>query len=239
MKIKKFFTSKTLYYVLIGIVFLEIIGASLSVAFANDSIQRDLGLSNLFLGVLAFILLSMPFFIESRLKIRIPNYLKVIVLLFIFAAIVLGNIHNFLVHYQGIYDKLLHIVSGITIAIIGFEIVRYINHSKGEKLSFSPGLIAIFAFTFSVTLLVIWEFYEFFVDTLAYQFNSDTERNMQRFRTLYEGNFYPHQGVHGYGLIDTMLDLLVGFIGAALVSVVGWRILIHEKIQEENKEMLE
>ncbi|HKL47447.1 MAG TPA: hypothetical protein VJ878_02165, partial [Candidatus Izemoplasmatales bacterium] len=206
-----------------GIVVLEIIGAGFSIAFATDSAQRDASISNMFLGFLAIILFSMPFLLESRLSIEIPTYLKVTILLFIFFAIVLGNIHDFLVEYQGIYDKLLHVVSGITIAIIGFAIISYVNKAKGNALVFSPGLVSIFAFTFSMTLLVLWEFYEFFVDTLAYNYNPETERNMQRFREeLYTGDIFPQT----YGLMDTMLDLLVGFVGAAVVSFIGWRRLI-------------
>lgn len=226
--LKKILNTKTLYYILYGIVILEIIGAGFSIGFATDAAQRDAGISNMFLGFLAITFFSLPFLIESRLKIEIPTYLKVTVLLFIFAAIVLGNIHNFLVEYQGIYDKILHIISGVTIAIIGFAIVSYVNKAKGDAIVFSPGLVSIFAFTFSMTLLVLWEFYEFFIDTLAHNLNPDTERNMQRFREeLYTGDVFPQT----YGLMDTMLDLLVGFVGAAVVSFIGWRrLLIKHKV---------
>lgn len=220
---KKLFSTKTLYYMLYGIVILEIIGAGFSIGFASDAAQRDAAISNMFLGFLAITLFSLPFLIESRWDIEIPTYLKVTVLLFIFAAIVLGNIHNFLVEYQGVYDKILHIVSGVTIAIIGFAIISYVNKAKGQATVFSPGLVSIFAFTFSMTLLVLWEFYEFFIDTLAHNYNPDTERNMQRFREeLYTGSVFPQT----YGLLDTMLDLLVGFVGAAVVSFIGWRRLV-------------
>ncbi len=223
MRIKKVMNSKTLFFVLLGIVLLEIILSIFSVAFATNSTQRDAGISNIFLGILAIIFFSLPFLIESKFHLDIPNYLKVIVLLFIFLSIFLGNIHGLLVDVAG-YDKFLHILSGVTISVIGFEIVNYVSQAKGKDKVFSPGLMSIFAFTFSMTLLLLWEFYEFFIDTIAYNYSNDTLRNMQRYQWTYDGSLFPQD----YGLIDTMLDLLVGFVGAAIVSFLGWRFLLKK-----------
>ncbi|QWB99483.1 hypothetical protein KHQ88_04770 [Mycoplasmatota bacterium] len=223
--------SKSLYYILLSIVLLEIIGAGISIGFASESTQRDAAISNMFLGVLAILLFSLPFLIESRFNIEIPSYLKIIVLLFLFASIVLGNIHGLLVDVNG-YDKFLHVISGITISVIGFEIVHFISQAKGDSIQYSPGLVAIFAFSFSMTLLVLWEFYEFFIDTIAYHFDSETSRNMQRYQWDYQGSLFPQN----YGLIDTMLDLLVGFVGAAVVSFIGWRMMLRKNISHHIKE---
>ncbi|MCF7923590.1 MAG: hypothetical protein K9L64_00625 [Candidatus Izimaplasma sp.] len=229
MSIKKVLNSKTLYFVLLGIVALEIIGAAFSIAFASEAPQRDAAISNLFLALLTAFLFSLPYLIESRFKLDIPSYLKIVVLLFLFAALILGNIHNFLENVNG-YDKFLHIISGVLISVIGFEIVHYFNEARETPIKLSPGMVSLFAFTFSMTLLVLWEFYEFFVDTLAYHINNETERNMQRYQWIYEGNYFPQD----YGLIDTMLDLLVGFSGAAIVSFIGWRILLKKNLVQDN-----
>ncbi|MFO7969796.1 MAG: hypothetical protein R6U15_06805, partial [Candidatus Izemoplasmatales bacterium] len=109
-----------------------------------------------------------------------------------------------------------------------FEIVHYFNQVKQKELRLSPGLVSIFAFTFSMTLLVLWEFYEFFIDTLAYNFDNDTLRNMQRYQWDNTSDFFPQ----GNGLIDTMLDLMVGFVGASIVCFIGWRFLLRK--QEKN-----
>jgi hypothetical protein len=83
-----------------------------------------------------------------------------------------------------------------------------------------------------MTLLMLWEFYEFFIDTIAHNINKDTGRNMQRFREeLYQGSFFPQT----YGLLDTMLDLLVGYVGALVVSILGRRRLVKESITKEKK----
>jgi len=226
-RIKKLKSSKIVYFILLGIVVLEIIAASFSVVFATTSEQIDAGISNIFLGFLAAVLFSVPWIIESRFKLNIPSYLEIIVLVFLFSAIVLGNIHGLLVTVKG-YDKLLHIVSGTFISVIGYEIIHFFNISKSKETRLSPGVLSIFAFCFCITLLVIWEFYEFAVDTIAYNINNDTSRNMQRYQWINESLIYPQP----YGLMDTMLDLLVGSIGAAFVAIIGWRVLLHKQTKE-------
>ncbi len=219
-------SSKIAYFIFVGIVLVELIASIASVIFATSSDIRDAGISNIFLSLLAIVLFSVPWMIESRFKVDIPNLLEILVLSFVFASIVLGNIHKFLVNVNG-YDKFLHTVSGITISIIAFEIIHLYNISKELTTRMNPKLVGLFAFTFSVSLLVLWEFYEFSIDTIAFQFNSETTRNMQRYQWLNLGTFFPQ----GYGLVDTMLDLIVGSIGAAIVSIIGWKILARKAKQ--------
>lgn len=233
-KIKRLDSPKIVYIIFLAILILEITIASLSAGFATSSEQRDAAISNIFLGFLGIILFSLPWLIESRFKVDIPNYLEIIVLSFLFGAIILGNIHGFLESVKG-YDKFLHTLSGIIISVIAYEIIHSYNLSKNDAVKLSPGLLSIFAFCFSITLLVVWEFYEFSVDTIAYNINNETSRNMQRYQWVNDSLVYPQP----YGLMDTMLDLIVGSIGAALVSFVGWRILLKKQTLNLRKELVE
>lgn len=217
---------KVVYLILVCVALLEMVASILSAIYASDPGIRDAAFTNIFLACLAIILFSIPWGIETRFKIDIPNYLEVILLLFLFCAIVLGNIHNFLVTVRG-YDKVLHTISGIIIAIIGYEIIHMWNEFKNEKTKISPGLLSLFAFTFSIALLVLWEFYEFGIDTISYLLDSNTDRNMQRYQWVNTITIYPQP----YGLVDTMLDLILEAFGAAVVSFSGWRILL----KKENK----
>ena len=106
LKIKKLESPKIVYFIFLAIVILEIAAASFSAGFATTSEQRDAAISNIFLGFLAIVLFSVPWILESRFKFDIPNYLEIIILFFLFSAIVLGNIHNFLVTVKG-YDKII------------------------------------------------------------------------------------------------------------------------------------
>lgn len=225
-KLRNLDSPKIIYFIFLFIVILEIIGAGFSAGFATLSEQRDAAISNIFLGTLAIILFSLPWLLESRFKFDIPNYLEIIILTFIFSSIILGNIHGFLETVRG-YDKFLHIVSGITISIIGYEIIHTYNLSKPSEMRLKPGMLSIFALCFSITLLVVWEFYEFAVDTIAYNFNNDTSRNMQRYQWINDSLIYPQP----YGLMDTMLDLIVGSLGALVVSLIGWRILLRKELK--------
>ena len=207
---KKLESSKIVYFILVGIVLLELIGAIFSIAFATDATTRDVALSNLFLAIMAIVLFSIPWIIESRFKIDIPNLLEITVLIFIFCALVLGNIHKFLVTVDG-YDKVLHLVSGVTIEVIGFEIIHRWNKSRAPELRIGAGLQCILAFMFSVTLLVFWEFYEF--------------TNMQRYQWINTSTVFPQP----YGLFDTMMDLIIGTLGAVIVSLIGWRVLLKQQ----------
>jgi hypothetical protein len=233
-KIKRLESPKIVYIIFLTILILEIAGASFSAGFATSPEQRDAAISNIFLGFLGIMLFSLPWLIESRFKVDIPNYLEVIVLFFLFSAIILGNIHGFLESVKG-YDKFLHTLSGIIISVIAYEIIHSYNLSKADEVKLSPGLLSIFAFCFSITLLVVWEFYEFSVDTIAYNINNETARNMQRYQWINDSLIYPQP----YGLMDTMLDLIVGSIGAALVSFIGWRILLKKQLKQLRKEMIE
>ena len=233
-KIKRLESPKIVYIIFLTILILEIAGASFSAGFATSPEQRDAAISNIFLGFLGIMLFSLPWLIESRFKVDIPNYLEVIVLSFLFCAIILGNIHGFLESVKG-YDKFLHTLSGIIISVIAYEIIHSYNLSKADEVKLSPGLLSIFAFCFSITLLVVWEFYEFSVDTIAYNINNETARNMQRYQWVNESVIYPQP----YGLMDTMLDLIVGSIGAAIVSFIGWRILLKKQLRQVRKAMIE
>jgi uncharacterized membrane protein YjdF len=223
---------KILYLVFVGIGILELAASILTVIFATEPHIVDAGISNIFLSLLALLLLSLPWLIEIRFKVDIPNYVEIMILIFVFSAIVIGNIHGLVESLPG-YDKLMHVISGITIAIIAFEIVNIASKSSQTTSVLTPGGIALFAFTFAMTLLVLWEFYEFFIDTIAYNFDADTLRNMQRYQWDNNRALFPQDN----GLVDTMLDLLVGGAGAAVVSVTGWRMLHHQgkKVRTEKK----
>lgn len=84
----------------------------------------------------------------------------------------------------------------------------------------------IFIFSFSISLLVLWEFYEFAVDTLTFAI-SNKPTNMQRYTWVNTNSFFPQD----YGLLDTMLDLILGALGAAIVCFFSFTILR----KEENK----
>lgn len=223
MKKRKMERVKILYIVFLVVLFLELLGALGAIIFGESSVIRDAGITNLFLVVITTIVILIPWIVESRYKIDIPDFLEVVLLSMVFIAVVLGFLNDYYVNVKG-FDKFTHILSGVTLSIVAFQALYVLNKSSKISFSMPPFIMTVFAYTFSITLLVVWEFYEFVADTISFNLNSDTMRNMQRYQWINESLFFPQD----YGLYDTMVDLLVGAVGALVVAIVGY-LLIRKK----------
>ena len=200
---------------------------------------------NVYTCILALLLFSLPSLIERRLHIDLPDTLEIIILLFIYAAEILGEIQEYYVIIP-FWDDILHTLNGFLFAAVGFSLVNILNRNKRVMLELSPFYMAVTAFCFSMTIGVLWEFFEWGVDTfMAKDMQKDTVLQAIHSVTLHpEGRNIPVHirdiadvilvhtdgtqtalGVGGYldiGLIDTMSDLLVNFIGAVVFSIIGF-----------------
>ncbi len=203
---------------------------------------------SVFVCALVLVLLLIPSFLEDHFKIEIPPLFEITIYLFIFAAQILGEVNNFYVRIPG-WDTMLHTLNGFLAAAVGFSMIDLLNrHSSRMKLS--PFYVAMVAFCFSMTVGVIWEFVEcagdvFFgqdmqKDFIVQSFQSVTldPLNLQRaipVRDITETVIYTGSGETftiegGYldiGLLDTMKDLFVNFIGAIVFSVIGYLYVSH------------
>lgn len=195
---------------------------------------------NVFLCALTLLLLVMPSLVQVTFKVELPTTLEIFILVFIFAAEILGEISEFYLVFP-FWDTVLHTINGFLAAAIGFSMVDLLNRSEKIVFNLSPLFTAIVAFCFSMTIGVIWEFFEFGMDQLlGYDMQKDTVIHALRSVTLDpEGRNVPYVisnitetvvngrdlGIGGYldvGLIDTMQDLIVNFIGASVFSVIGF-----------------
>ena len=107
---------------------------------------------NVFLCILTLMLFLIPTILEKELKIDLPNVLEIIILLFIFAAEILGEIQAYYTTYQG-WDTMLHTLNGFLCAAIGFSLVDMLNRNERFSLSLSPAFMAIVAFCFCQSLV--------------------------------------------------------------------------------------
>lgn len=194
---------------------------------------------NAFLCILTLFLMIVPSFIQVEFKIELPSTLEIIILLFIFSAEILGEIQSFYIKIP-MWDTILHTLNGFLAAAIGFSLVDLMNKDTRIKFQLSPLFMAIVAFCFSMTIGVVWEFFEFGMDTFAgLDMQKDTIVNHITSvildptksnipitidgikEVIINGKAL---GVGGYidiGLIDTMYDLFVNFIGAFVFSIFG------------------
>ncbi len=200
---------------------------------------------NVFLCVLTLILFTLPSFIERAIRIDIPDTLEIIILLFIFAAEILGEIRAYYIQYPG-WDTMLHTLNGFLCAAIGFSLLDILNRNERLKFSLTPAYLSIVAFCFSMTIGVLWEFFEFFMDqTFLLDMQKDTVvhsigsvmldpaggnvpvsiKNITDVIVVTSDGAQRSLGLGGYldvGIIDTMKDLLVNFIGAVVFSTIGY-----------------
>lgn len=194
-----------------------------------------------FTCALTLILFLIPAFIEKSFKVDLPNTLETIVLLFVFCAEILGEMQSFYTRVPG-WDTMLHTINGFICAAAGFALVDIFNRNKRFRFELSPIFLAIVAFCFSMTIGVLWEFFEFGMDML---FKTDMQKDMIVHHissvsldpansntpviiegitdvTLSNGQSLGLGGYLDIGLIDTMKDLLVNFIGAFVFSIIGF-----------------
>ena len=120
---------------------------------------------NVFLCVLTLILFMMPSVLEKKLDITLPNTLEIIILLFIYAAEIMGEIGAYYVTFP-YWDTVLHTMNGFLATAIGFSLVDLLNRSDRVKFELSPLYLAIVSFCFSMTIGVLWEFFEFGMDMI-------------------------------------------------------------------------
>ncbi len=194
---------------------------------------------NVFLCVMTLGLFALPRIIEKKLNVSIPAGLETVILIFIFSAEILGEINAFYVRIP-IWDTILHTTNGFLMAAIGFALVDMCNRSERFSTKMSPFFVAFTAFCFSMTVGVLWEFFEFGMDWF---FSTDMQKDwiipaVNSVKLHPEGLNVPiHVDVKslvvngedwsylgGYldiGIVDTMKDLIVNFIGAVVFSVIG------------------
>jgi len=153
----------------------------------------------MFLSVLVFLLTFLPRLVERNYSIHLPVEFQMVILLFVYATLFLGNIQGYYTLFWW-WDMYLHTGSGIILGLVGFLIMYALD--RGGKIQTSPILMMVFAFSFAVAIGALWEIFEFSMDQLF-------GYNMQR-----------------SGLTDTMWDLIVDCVGAFASTLMGYFYLI-------------
>lgn len=208
--------------------------------------------NNAFFCLLSLVLFTIPFRLQKKFKITLPNTLEIIILCFIFAAEILGELNNFYIVIPH-FDTILHTLNGFLAAGIGLSLFDLLNKNI-NNINLSPIFLVIVAFCFSMTIGILWEFFEYGSDKLI---NADMQKDVIiqnissvtldetksntpiiidniKYTIIYsedkEGNIKETLIENGYldiGINDTMKDLIVNFIGATIFSVFGYLYLLN------------
>ena len=152
---------------------------------------------NILLSLLTLFLTFLPAIVGKRWHVHYPTEFEFTIMIFIFCSIILGSIGSFYERFSW-WDIFLHMLSSVIIALIGFSIVYLLNRGSIKKINLSHSFVALFAFSFAISIGALWEIFEYTMDFLL-------DWNMQR-----------------SGLNDTMSDLIVDSIGAFSVSLLGY-----------------
>ncbi len=197
-------------------------------------------LNNALLCLLSLVLLFAPLFIQNKYEITLPDSLEISIYLFIFSAEILGEINNF----YGIiphWDTCLHTINGFLATAVGFSLVDLLNKNS-KDINLSPFYLCLVAFCFSMTIGILWEFFEYGGDKLvkfdmqkdtlitnisSVYLNPDNENKPVVVDNIGKTEIFDKDGKllyvidGGYldiGLNDTMKDLFVNFMGALVFS---------------------
>lgn len=138
-----------------------------------------------------------PVVLGRRFRVFIPPEFEVLAIVFVFASLFLGEIRDYYTRFWW-WDAVLHTASGFLLGILGFLLVHVLNEKEEIELHMRPAFVAFFAFMFAVGMGAIWEIFEFGMDQIF-------GMNMQK-----------------TGLVDTMWDLIVDTVGAAVIAVMGY-----------------
>ena len=198
-----------------------------------------------FICLLVLALFMLPFFIQQNFGIELPSTLEIIILLFIFAAEILGELKCYFITFSH-WDSMLHTTTGFLCAATGFALIDILNRNSRIKFQLSPIYVALTAFCFSMTVGVLWEFFEFGMDRLFLMdmqkdtvvqsitsvmldpTNSNVPVTIDGITSVaVNGQDLGFNGYLDIGLYDTMEDLFVNFVGAVVFSTIGYFYIKH------------
>lgn len=148
-----------------------------------------------FAGVGTFVLTLLPIYTQRLLNVRLPSGFIAAIALFLMATLFLGEVGDFYEKYWW-WDVVLHFGSAIGFGLMG--VVLMLILVRGQKLTAAPITVSFFAFCFAVMIGALWEIWEFTLDQML---GLNTQKS---------------------GLVDTMWDLIVDCLGAALGAAAGY-----------------
>lgn len=166
--------------------------------------------------LLGLVVINLPVMLSRQLRFEVPMVLYALYMVFLYCAIFLGEVRSF---YYVIphWDSILHAFSSLMMGFFGFMVIAILNRDEHIMVHLSPLFAAVFAFCFALTIGSMWEIYEFTFDGVL-------GLNMQKFITA-DGQILAGHAA----LRDTMKDLIIDAVGAAVSSAVGYAAIVRDR----------
>ncbi len=150
--------------------------------------------STLFVILLTLFFTFVPTLLHRWYDVRLPRLITLLGVLFAYASLFLGEIHDFYQIFHW-WDIALHGSSAVIFGLIGLGSMRMMQ--SAQTIDATASVVALFGFTFALAIGALWEIIEFILDSV---FHLSMQVSLQ----------------------DTMGDLIVDCIGAFIVSVSGY-----------------
>lgn len=196
----------------------------LSAVFADEQQDASRFIFSAFSCFGMLVVIALPVLATRFFRVKIPRMIQLVYVVFAFCDIVLGDVINFFDRFK-YWDAILHFISGVLLASLGFILINTLNKADSVSLRISPIYVAVSVFCFAVTGGVIWEIVEYCFDDLF-------GTNMQTYLDSTTGSLVDKNAVYLVGheaLKDTMWDLMLDAAGGLIVAVYGFFELKHEK----------
>jgi len=174
----------------------KIIWLLLALFMLDALVQRNWPLAFVSLATLQLSLT--PVFAARWAEIMVPPSFIAAIVVFIGGTLFLGEVYDFYNRFWW-WDLIMHGGSAIGFGLIGFVLVFMMF--QGDRYAAPPIAVAFFAFCFALAIGAMWEIFEFGMDQIF-------GLNMQK-----------------SGLMDTMWDLIMDFIGALIGAGTGYAYL--------------
>ena len=189
---------------------LLLIAQIVSVIFLDNNTAVGHIAFQLFENLLMIIVTILPLILGKVIKIRIPKEMEIAFVGFCFASLVMGDLFDFYGRFSW-WDVILHGMSGIMLGILGYAIYN----TLGTNDSSSPIWVSIWIMCFALAAGAMWEIWEYATDGIF-------GLNSQEFLTS-SGTFDCTTPLQGRAALkDTMEDLILDFIGAAIIAVTAF-----------------
>jgi hypothetical protein len=159
--------------------------------------------------VLGVLVIHIPSILARRFRFELPAVLYILYIIFLYCAIFLGEVRSFY-YLVPHWDDFLHLFSSMMTGFFAFMVVTILNHDEKLVFTLSPVFVALFAFTFSVSIGALWEIYEYAGDGIL-------GINMQKYMNAGGESLIGHAA-----LTDTMEDIIIDMLGAFISAVAGY-----------------
>jgi hypothetical protein len=151
------------------------------------------GLIAVFIPAVVLFMTLIPTIIERKYKVAIPWWITFLIVLSLYIHLA-GEHYVWYLTYYPYYDKIAHLIAGITAALIGFTAVLLLD--RYTENNFDRYVIILMIIMFTMAFGAFWEIFEFTMDTFF-------------------GTSLQH------GNTDTMLDLIFDLLAAIIVAAIG------------------